>query len=539
MSQPTQSDCSSLSRVRPKRSRDDDVFGEQLARLTANTDFAFAVTLFLEWLGGLALALWVSPRAWEGSRWSVHQHVWAAALLGGLIIVVPIVAVWRRPGTAFTRHCVAAGQMLMSALWIHLTGGRIETHFMVFGSLAFLAFYRDWKVLVTATIVLGVDHALRGVYFPESVYGTNSAPLWRTLEHVAWVVFEDVFLIYSIVRGNKVQQDAATDMVRGLGQYVLKERLGGGGMGEVYLAEHRLLKRPCAVKLVRKDRAHDAQTLSRFEREVQSMAGLTHPNTAAIYDYGNLEDGTFYYVMEYLHGVTLQELVQEHGSLSPPRVVFLLRQVCSALFEAHYGGLIHRDIKPDNILICQQGSQHDVAKLLDFGLVQSVIEEPSDTRLTQAGSILGTPDYMSPEQVSGQELDARSDLYSLGAVAYFLLTGRLPFSGKNALAVMYARLQESPERPSLHARDIPTDLEDVVLRCMSRSLDARFPDARSLEKALASCRCQAEWNEDHAAAWWKQFDPTRSNGSRTDEPATAMVTTEGISDLATPPTARR
>jgi serine/threonine-protein kinase len=353
-------------------------------------------------------------------------------------------------------------------------------------------------------------------------------------------VFEDVFLIYSILRGNKVQQDAATEMVRGLGQYDLKQRLGGGGMGEVYLAEHRLLKRPCAVKLVRKDRAHDAKTLSRFEREVQSMAGLTHPNTAAIYDYGRLEDGTLYYVMEYLHGLTLQQLVEEHGSLSPPRVIFLLRQVCCALFEAHYGGLIHRDIKPDNILVCQQGSQHDVAKLLDFGLVQTVIEEASDPRLTHAGSILGTPDYMSPEQVSGQELDARSDLYSLGLVAYFLLTARRPFAGKNALAVMYSRLQDSPDRPKLHGPDIPADLEGVVLRCMSRLPDERFPDARSLEKALAGCQCQPEWNEDHAAAWWTRFDPTkRSNGSFAAEPSMATISTAGIASLATPPAEAR
>jgi serine/threonine-protein kinase len=181
----------------------------------------------------------------------------------------------------------------------------------------------------------------------------------------------------------------------------------------------------------------------------------------------------------------------------------MLRQICRALVEAHGSGMIHRDIKPDNIFICEQGSQHDVPKLLDFGLVHTVDDdEPSSVRLTQEGQIMGTPLYMSPEQVTGEEIDARSDLYSVGTLAYFLLTARPPFEGKNPQSVMYARIKRAVAPPSAHRENIPQDLEQVVLRCMAREPEERFSDARSLERALASCQCGDQWDEDRASQWW-------------------------------------
>ena len=211
---------------------------------------------------------------------------------------------------------------------------------------------------------------------------------------------------------------------RQLGQYSLLRTLGAGGMGEVYLAEHRMLKRPCAIKLIHPDRAGDPHMLARFEREVRMTAQLSHWNTVEIFDYGRTDDGTFFYVMEYLPGLNLQELLDRHGPLPAERVVYLLRQVCQGLREAHQVGLIHRDIKPANVFAAKRGGLYDVVKLLDFGLVKPVGENPS-VSLSQEGGISGTPLFMSPEQARGQsDLDGRSDIYSLGAVAFALLTGR-------------------------------------------------------------------------------------------------------------------
>jgi eukaryotic-like serine/threonine-protein kinase len=195
---------------------------------------------------------------------------------------------------------------------------------------------------------------------------------------------------------------------RRLGQYALKEKLGAGGMGEVYRAEHVLLRRPCALKLIRPERAGDPKDLRRFEREVQVTATLTHPNTVQIYDYGHAEDGTFYYVMEYLPGMTLEELVKREGPLPPARAVHFLRQVCGALKEAHGRGLTHRDIKPGNVMVCERGGIPDVAKLLDFGLVLPPVSECDGERLTQDGAVTGTPAYLS---------EARTDFGSVGGVA--------------------------------------------------------------------------------------------------------------------------
>ena len=190
-----------------------------------------------------------------------------------------------------------------------------------------------------------------------------------------------------------------------------------------------MLKRSCAIKLIRPEMAEKAAVLQRFEREVQTTAKLRHPNTVEIYDFGHLEDGTFFYVMEHLDGFNLQEFVDRHGPPPAARVVYVLRQICGALSEAHNIGFIHRDIKPENILLCCLGGQHDVAKLFDFGLVRTVGEDEPSSKITRDGASVGTPHYMSPEQVIGEEVDQRSDIYSLGAVAYFLLTGKTPFDG--------------------------------------------------------------------------------------------------------------
>ncbi len=314
--------------------------------------------------------------------------------------------------------------------------------------------------------------------------------------------------IFGAFKISTLEEDAAAArrQAQDLGQYHLVRKLGEGGMGEVYLAEHRLLKRPCAVKLIRPERAGDPNTLARFAREVRATARLRHPNTVAVFDYGQGEDGTFYYVMEYLDGLDLETLVRLHGPLPPERAAHLARQLSGALREAHRQGLVHRDIKPGNVFVCRHGGLHDVAKLLDFGLVVQPAGG-ADSRLTRVGYVVGTPEYMAPEQaVAADDVDGRSDLYSLGALLYYTLTGQPPFVGPTALDVLLAH-RDKPVRPLWELRlGVPADLEAVVTRCLAKDRTQRFPDADSLTRALEQCRV-GPWGEEQAAAWWHTHVP--------------------------------
>jgi eukaryotic-like serine/threonine-protein kinase len=302
---------------------------------------------------------------------------------------------------------------------------------------------------------------------------------------------------------------SARRQLRELGRYRLTRRLGAGAMGEVYLAEHTLLRRPCAVKLIRPTGVEGERLVARFEREVQATAALTHPNTVEIYDYGRAEDGTFYYAMEYLPGLNLDQLGERHGPLPPARVIHLLCQVCGALREAHAVGLIHRDIKPANIIVCSRGGIHDVVKLVDFGLVRGIDPGAGGGKLTQEGAIAGTPEFMSPEQAEGiAGLDGRSDIYSLGAVAYFLLAGRPPFQKASTLQLLIAHVRE-PVTPMTEIRpEVPADLQGVVLRCLEKDRERRFQDVLALDQALAGCQRGEPWTEAQAADWWRHHGTT-------------------------------
>ena len=344
-----------------------------------------------------------------------------------------------------------------------------------------------WRRCATVVAVLAASPLVLFV-----VQGVWLRPLDAT---IFWIVLLQIGFFVTLAAVIAVVACSRIEILRGqvgearkLGQYVLKEKLGEGGMGEVYLAQHVLLRRPCALKLIRPERAGDPKILRRFEREVQATATLTHPNTVQVYDYGHTEDGTFYYVMEYLPGVTLEALVKQAGPLPPARAIHFLRQVCGALAEAHAGGLIHRDVKPGNVMICERGGTPDVAKLLDFGLVLAPTEDVKSDKLTLDGMVAGTPDYLSPEQAGGQEaVEARSDIYSVGALAYFLLSGRPPFAGRTGMKLIAAHLYEVPEPLSRHRCDVPADLEAVILRSLAKDPNARFPDAKSLNAALSSC----------------------------------------------------
>ncbi|MBS0264774.1 MAG: serine/threonine protein kinase [Planctomycetes bacterium] len=294
---------------------------------------------------------------------------------------------------------------------------------------------------------------------------------------------------------------------RQFGQYRLLERLGAGGMGEVYKAEHVLLKRPCAIKLIKAAGEADAATIARFEKEVKTTAKLTHWNTIEIYDYGRTDDGTFYYVMELLPGLSLEDIVERFGPLPATRVIHLLCQICDALHEAHSIGLIHRDIKPANIFASERGGVCDVAKLLDFGLVKEVNDHPGGG--PRRGSFSGTPLFMAPEQaLAYDDVDGRADIYSLGAVAYFLLTGHTLFASRNVLEILAAHQDRAVTPPTQHNADIPADLEQVVLRCLEKSPAARFQSAAELKEHLGHCAGATDWNQARAAEWWQQHGPT-------------------------------
>ena len=286
------------------------------------------------------------------------------------------------------------------------------------------------------------------------------------------------------------------------GRYTLVRKLGSGGMGDVFLAEHQFLKRPCALKLIKQGARDDQTALARFEREVRAASRLSHPNSIEIYDYGVTDDGTFFYVMEYLPGLGLDDLVKRHGPLPPGRVIYLLRQVCAGLGRAHGLGLIHRDLKPANIYVAVRGGEFDVAKVLDFGLVKQT-RDPTAVALTADRHVSGTPLYMAPEQATGSpHQDARLDLYALGGVAYFTLTGRPPFDGETALAVMIAHARDPVVPPSKLRQDVPADLEAVILKCLSKKPDDRYPSAKALSQALAACAAASEWGPEEAEKWW-------------------------------------
>jgi serine/threonine-protein kinase len=278
---------------------------------------------------------------------------------------------------------------------------------------------------------------------------------------------------------------------RRLGEYTIERKLGEGGMGIVYKAVHERSKRPVAVKVLARGR--DGHDLKRFEREVRVMRRLSHPNSVSVYDFGRTHDGDSFYVMEYVDGIDLQTLVERDGPQDPVRVALWLAELAGALAEAHGMGLVHRDVKPANVMLCERSSASDVVKLLDFGLSKEV-DAAADLTQTDPGRIIGTPLYLSPEALTDPEnLDARADLYALGALGYFLLTGLPPFTGRTLIEVCGHHLHSDPVPPSRRvARSIPGELEAMILKCLAKSPDQRPRSAAALQLALLEFARRAE-----------------------------------------------
>jgi serine/threonine-protein kinase len=353
-------------------------------------------------------------------------------------------------------------------------------------------------------VVLGLSAATTGTSsgrpFDIAVYFLTSTYLCAIVAYVIARV---------IHRVNLKLKDA-----REIGSYELIEQIGAGGMGEVWRAQHRLLARPAAIKLIRSftlgESQRDREALTRrFEREARETAALGSTHTIDIYDFGVTQEGDFYYVMELLEGLSLQRLVEEFGPLDPGRAVYLLRQVCHSLGEAHARGLVHRDVKPANIMVCQLGPDADFVKVLDFGLVKQINEGQTATILSVEGTVVGTPSYMAPETVLGHaDVDGRTDLYSLGCVAYFLLTGQHVFLGETPFATALAHVQNTPVPLGLRSEfKIPPALDALVMECLAKDPAARPASAAAMSERLAATVQADAWTLDSARVWWGQHQP--------------------------------
>lgn len=368
-----------------------------------------------------------------------------------------------------------------------------------------------WRVLIASLLAAASDPLVSyfGYYHSQGPYDFwQTCLLWHSSFVAAGMALVPTQLYLHL--GRKIKH------ARELGNYQLESLLGRGGMGEVWRARHAMLARPAAIKIIRPealgggDPRTAGETLRRFEREARATASLGSMHSIDIYDFGLSSDGTFYYVMELLSGYDLETLVKRFGPLSPARTVALLRQVAHSLEDAHASGLIHRDIKPANIFVCRKGQDLDFVKVLDFGLVKpapgSGLESSTQTI---AGQIAGTPAFMAPEQaLDPTAIDARADLYSLGCVAYWLLTGRFVFEAETPMAMLVKHIDEAPSAPSAHSRHpVPAELDCLVLDCLAKSPQERPADAATLGRRLAACAAAIPWTAEDAQAWWRQHAP--------------------------------
>jgi serine/threonine-protein kinase len=320
--------------------------------------------------------------------------------------------------------------------------------------------------------------------------------------------------VYGSHRYFRLTEDVSE--ARRMGSYHLIEKIGSGGMGEVWKAEHQMLVRPAAIKVIRRESLGDTSDSSyrtlvaRFEREVQATAALSSPHTVQIYDFG-LADGSFYCVMELLEGMDLKSLVERFGPIPAGRATHLLRQACDSLIDAHESGLIHRDVKPGNLFTCRRGRTYDFVKVLDFGLVKEVgAADDAATQLTLQGVLSGTPAFMAPEMASGTDnVDARADLYALGCVGYWLVTGELVFPATTPVAMLLKHAKENPAPPSTRTEIVvPEALDALILECLAKDPRNRPSSARHLARRLSEVERECdEWTDDRAERWWRAHLP--------------------------------
>jgi serine/threonine-protein kinase len=367
-----------------------------------------------------------------------------------------------------------------------------------------------WKMLAAGFLAASMDPL--GMVLAQAAGSHHFGPLRNAfiMHYPSYLLLGVAVVISNVVTrlGKQVAKE------REMGSYQLGELLGRGGMGEVYKATHRMLARPAAIKLIHpevlaaRDRKSAGLAVARFKREADAAAKLRSPHTVELYDFGQAEDGTLYFVMELLEGMDLETLVRQEGPLPEKRVIHILRQVCESLEEAHASGLVHRDIKPANIHVGRVGLRHDFVKVLDFGLVKSVTSPPGeDSMATAAGLTPGTPAYMAPEMALGEKVDGRADIYALGCVAYFVISGQLVFEATNGLQLIAKHLQDAPVPPSSRTElDVSPEFERVVLACLAKRPEDRPQTAAELDRMLAEVETEP-WSEEDATHWWRTHQP--------------------------------
>ncbi len=446
------------------------------------------------------------------------------------LIGVPLLSAWllcrRGPRRLGVVIAIQAFALLGAAVCLMIMGAYIpivaRPDLIITFALALIMMARaifvptPWQVTAAQGVVLGIGLVGTSYWYYASLDAADLAHLpavgGETAADYAWLNAVVAGVWWSItallaVGATRViyglRQEVAD--VRRLGQYTLERKLGEGGMGIVYEASHAMLRRPTAVKLLMPDKTSE-RSIKRFEREVQHTARLTHPNTITVFDYGRTPDGLFYYAMELVDGATLADLIEVSGYQDPSRVVHVLAAAAGALSEAHGVGLTHRDIKPANIMLCDRGGVPDTVKVLDFGLVKDVAPDEPGVSLTNVAEVKGTPLYMSPESITDPNaVDPRSDIYALGAVGYFLLTGTHVFDGRTVVEVCSHHLHTPPEAPSLRRGEaVPEALERLVLSCLAKDPGGRPQSAVELRASLLSCGVAA-WTDELARAWWRDY----------------------------------
>lgn len=473
---------------------------------------------------------------------------WLALLLLAAVIVIPILAYFFQPEIRpLQRYLILRIELpllvlpALALVFIHRSGllpsRRVLEVGVVFGvivsfGLALIEFGRTQQLSPHAAFGMSavpIWILAFGIFVPNTPIHTLLAslisagvvplayvisrammkiPAWERGDLIMWCVPGFMIALWTYVLSrNLYQMEVDIQSAREMGSYSLEKLLGRGGMGEVWAARHRGLYSGAAIKLIRPEvlvqkTGREAHVLRRrFEQEARATARLGSPHTVTLHDFGVAEDGTFYYAMELLEGLELESLISRFGPQPASRVVHILRQVCDSLAEAHLNGLIHRDIKPSNIFLARMGLSFDFVKVLDFGLVK--LDQTGPTRLTIEGTAAGTPAYMAPELATGMPYDARADIYSLGCVGYFLLTGAPVFEESSPVSVALAHVQKEPIPPSQRTEiGVPKSLEQVILSCLAKKPADRPQTAVELARLLAGCEGIGTWTEEDAAAWW-------------------------------------